>query len=263
MPSNPESPFVVAIPARYASTRLPGKALVEINGRPLIAHVIDRALECGAEEVVVATDDERIGRAAEQAGAGYCMTDPDCASGTDRLAQCAAHLAWPEDRIVVNLQGDEPLLPGRWLDRAAAALDDNPEAMVATLAVTEPDSAAVFDPNVVKLVCDARDFALYFSRAPIPWHRGSFGERPEHLPGGTTWLRHIGVYGYRVRELAWLAQLPPTPTEQAESLEQLRVLEHGGRIHVTRLEEAPPAGVDTGGDLDRVRQLLGAGPRDD
>lgn len=258
MPTNPESPFVVAIPARYSSTRLPGKALVEVAGRPLIAHVIDRALESGAEEVVVATDDERIGRAAEAAGAGYCMTDPDCVSGTDRLAQCAAHLAWPEDRIVINLQGDEPLLPGRWLDRVAAALDDNPEAMVATLAVTEADAGAVFNPNVVKLVCDARDFALYFSRAPIPWHRQAFGADRERLPSDTVWLRHIGVYGYRVRELSWLAELPPTPSEQAESLEQLRVLEHGGRIHVTRLDEAPPPGVDTQEDLERIRKLLQA-----
>lgn len=260
MPTNPESPFVVAIPARYSSTRLPGKALVEVAGRPLIAHVIDRALESGAEEVVVATDDERIGRAAEAAGAGYCMTDPDCVSGTDRLAQCAAHLAWPEDRIVINLQGDEPLLPGHWLDRVAAALDDNPEAMVATLAVTEPDAGAVFDPNVVKLVCDARDFALYFSRAPIPWHRQAFRAGRDRLPPDTTWLRHIGVYGYRVRELGWLAELPPTPVEQAESLEQLRVLEQGGRIHVTRLDEAPPPGVDTQEDLERVRELLQADP---
>lgn len=259
MSSNPESPFVVAIPARHASTRLPGKALVEVAGRPLIAHVIERALESGAEEVVVATDDERIGRAAEAAGAGYCLTDADCASGTDRLAQCAAHLAWPEDRIVINLQGDEPLLPGRWLDRVAAALDDNPDAMVATLAVTEPHADAVFDPNVVKLVCDARDFALYFSRAPIPWHRAAFGDGRDRLPADTAWLRHIGVYGYRVRELAWLAGLPPTPSEQAESLEQLRALEHGGRIHVTRLDEAPPPGVDTEGDLERVRRLLEAG----
>lgn len=259
MPTNPESAFVVAIPARYASTRLPGKALVDVGGRPLIAHVIDRALESGAEEVVVATDDERIGRAAEAAGAGFCLTDPDCVSGTDRLAQCAAHLAWPEERIVINLQGDEPLLPGRWLDRVAAALDDNPEAMVATLAVTEPDADAVFDPNVVKLVCDARDYALYFSRAPVPWHRSSFGGRRGRLPEGTTWLRHVGVYGYRVRELAWLAALAPTPAEQAESLEQLRVLEHGGRIHVTRLDEAPPPGVDTAEDLERVRRRLEAG----
>lgn len=256
MQITPESPFVVAIPARYASTRLPGKALVDVAGRPLIAHVIERALESGAEEVVVATDDERIGRAAEAAGAGYCMTDPDCASGTDRLAQCASHLAWPEDRIVINLQGDEPLLPGRWLVQVANALDENPEAMVATLGVTEPDAAAVFDPNVVKLVCGARDFALYFSRAPIPWHRSSFGPQPGELPSDTSWLRHIGVYGYRVRELTWLAELPPTPAEQAESLEQLRVLENGGRIHVTRLDEAPPPGVDTEQDLQRVRQLL-------
>lgn len=259
MSINLESPFVVAIPARYASSRLPGKPLQDVGGRPLIAHVIERALESSADEVVVATDDERIARAAEAAGAGYCMTGDDCVSGTDRLAQCAAGLAWPEDRIVVNLQGDEPLLPGRWLDRVAAALDENPEAMVSTLAVTETDADAVFDPNVVKLVTDARGFALYFSRAPIPWHRQAFGESRDRLPGDTAWLRHIGVYGYRVRELSWLAELPPTPAEQAESLEQLRALEHGGRIHVSHLDESPPPGVDTPADLDRVRALLKEG----
>lgn len=251
-----DSRFVVAIPARYASSRLHGKPLVEIDGRPLIAHVIERALESQAEEVVVATDDERIGRAAEKAGADYCLTDPDCASGTDRLAQCAARLAWPEERIVVNLQGDEPLLPGRWLDRVAEALDQYPEAMAATLAVAEPNAEAVFDPHVVKVVTDARGFALYFSRAPVPWHRDSFPERPGRLPADGTWLRHIGVYGYRVAELARLAELPPTPAERTESLEQLRVLENGGRIHVSVLDEAPPAGVDTSEDLERVRQLL-------
>lgn len=259
MSSIAQSSFVVAIPARHASSRLPGKPLVDIGGRPLIAHVVERALESGAEEVVVATDDERIGRAAEAAGAGFCLTDADCASGTDRLAQCAARLAWPEERIVVNLQGDEPLLPGRWLDRVAGALDDNPEAMASTLAVAETDAAAVFNPNVVKLVTDARGFALYFSRAPVPWHRDSFGDRPGRLPEEGRWLRHIGVYGYRVAELARLASLPPTPAERAESLEQLRVLEHGGRIHVTVLDESPPPGVDTREDLDRVRRLLDEG----
>lgn len=251
-----ESPFVVAIPARHAATRLPGKPLVEVCGRPLIAHVIERALESGAEEVVVATDDERIGRAAEAAGAGYCLTGTDCASGTDRLAQCAAKLAWPDDRIVVNLQGDEPLLPGRWLDEVAAALDDNPEAMVSTIAVHEPDAEAVFNPNVVKLVRDVRGFALYFSRAPVPWHRDTFAQRPGELPKEGAWLRHIGVYGYRVAELMRLAELDPTPAEQAESLEQLRVLENGGRIHVTVLDETPPPGVDTAEDLERVKQFL-------
>lgn len=254
-----KSPFVVAIPARHASTRLPGKPLVEIAGRPLIAHVIERALESDAEEVVVATDDERIGRAAEAAGAGFCLTGEDCRSGTDRLAQCAARLAWPEERIVVNLQGDEPLLPGRWLNTVAAALDDYPEAMVSTLAVSEPEAAAVFNPNVVKLVTDARGFALYFSRAPIPWHRDTFAHQPDELPRSDRWLRHIGVYAYRVGELARLAEFPPTPAERAESLEQLRVLENGGRIHVTVLDESPPPGVDTPEDVERVERLLQEG----
>jgi len=249
--------FIVGIPARHASTRLPGKPLRTLAGKPLIAHVVERARESGASEVFVATDDERIVEAAEEAGAAVCLTDPECGSGTDRLAQCAERRHWPDESIVVNLQGDEPLLPGRWLQLAATALDGMPGADVATLAAPETDVEAVFDPHVVKVVTDSRGFALYFSRAPIPWHRGAFAGRPGALPRDGAWLRHIGVYAYRVGYLKRLAAMEPAGLERIESLEQLRVLASGGRIHVSVVDEAPPPGVDTEADLQRLEALIG------
>lgn len=251
-----EASFIVGIPARYASQRLPGKPLRELAGKALIAHVIERAKESAAEAVVVAADDERVAEAAREAGAEVCMTDADCASGTDRLAQCAERLGWPDDRIVVNLQGDEPLLPGRWLDRAAGALARHAEAKVATLAVPEHDASAVFNPNVVKVAVDDDGLALYFSRAPVPWHRERFREPPARLPEQGTWFRHVGLYAYRAGYLRELADMTPAVLEQVEQLEQLRVLAAGDRIHVSIVDHAPPAGVDTEEDLARLEALL-------
>jgi 3-deoxy-manno-octulosonate cytidylyltransferase (CMP-KDO synthetase) len=248
MSTSPE--FVVAIPARYASTRLPGKPLRDIDGAPMIVHVVRRAREAGAREVVVATDDARIAQALAPLDVPVCMTDAAHVSGTDRLAECAARCGWRHDTIVVNLQGDEPLAPPSAIAAVARALDRS-GAELATLATPITHAAELFDPNCVKLVRDARGLALYFSRAPIPWHRDAFMHDRVRLPAGP-WLRHIGLYAYRVAALREFAAMPAGSLEQIESLEQLRVLEAGWRIAV-ELTPAPfPAGVDTEADLARV-----------
>ena len=247
--------FRVAIPARYASTRLPGKPLRLLAGRPLIEHVYQRALASGAMAVVIATDDPRIQAAAEGFGATVCMTSPDHPSGTDRLAEVAARLGWPEDAIVVNVQGDEPHLPPALIRQVAAGLADHPDAGIATVCARIADPDELFDPNVVKVTRDAQDYALYFSRAPIPWHRQAFGmgrEGLNALPMERAWFRHIGLYAYRVAVLARYPQLPPAPAERIESLEQLRALWHGVRIYVAEALETPPPGVDTEADLARA-----------
>ena len=248
MSDQPE--FVVAIPARHASTRLPGKPLRLIAGEPMIAHVVRRAREAGALEVVVATDDVRIADALAPLGVKVCMTSEAHTSGTDRLAECAEHCGWAEDRIVVNLQGDEPLAPPSAI-RAAAAMLATSGAQIATLAMPIARSEELFDPNCVKLVRDAQGLALYFSRAPIPWHRDAFSHDRVSLPN-ETWLRHIGLYAYRVASLRAFAAMPPGNLERIESLEQLRVLEAGWRIAVALSPEPFPAGVDTEDDLQRV-----------
>ncbi|MDS4020180.1 MAG: 3-deoxy-manno-octulosonate cytidylyltransferase [Candidatus Competibacter sp.] len=257
--------FRVAIPARYASTRLPGKPLRLLAGRPLLEHVYRRALASGALEVVIATDDPRIRAAAEGFGAAVCMTSPDHPTGTDRLAEVAVRLGWPEDAIVVNLQGDEPRMPPALVRQVAAGLEDHPEAGIATACARIREPAEAFDPNVVKVVRDAGDCALYFSRAPIPWHREAFGAGGEGLtglPAGVVWFRHIGLYAYRVEVLRRYPRLAPAMAEQAESLEQLRALWHGIRIHVTEAAEVPPPGVDTEADLARVAaELEGSGQK--
>lgn len=250
--------FVVAIPARYASTRLPAKPLADIGGRPMIAHVVERARAAGAREVVVATDDARIVGALDGSGIRVCMTRADHASGSDRLAECAAQCGWDDATIVVNLQGDEPLAPAAAIRAVAASLHGN-DALIGTLAAGFEDTATLFDPNCVKVVCDAEGRALYFSRAPIPWARDRLSEdrvSPLPAPG---WLRHIGMYAYRVRSLREFTQLPPGRLERLESLEQLRALEAGWRIQVALTPVPVPAGVDTAEDLQRVRRLLAAG----
>jgi 3-deoxy-manno-octulosonate cytidylyltransferase (CMP-KDO synthetase) len=251
--------FRVVIPARYASTRLPGKPLLPIAGRPMIAHVWDRAVESGASEIVVATDDERIVRAVEIAGGRAMMTSPDHVSGTDRLAEVAQRAGWPDDAVIVNLQGDEPQIPGRLLTDLANNLHTRPTAGVSTLATPIRVAADVWNPNVVKVALDAQSFALYFSRAPIPWVRGQFARDSniDSLPEDLALLRHIGLYGYRVETLRTLARTPPPPVERAESLEQLRALYLGICIHVGIVEEAPGHGVDTSEDLARVATVLG------
>jgi 3-deoxy-manno-octulosonate cytidylyltransferase (CMP-KDO synthetase) len=246
--------FTVAIPARMASTRLPGKPLLPLAGRPMILHVLERALEAGASEVVVATDDPRIAEAVEGRGARVCMTDPALASGTDRLAACARELAWEDRRIVVNLQGDEPLAPPAAISAVAQLLAQD-AAELATLAQPVESSEQLFDPNCVKVVRDARGHALYFSRAPIPWARDAFAHDRLQLSGGH-WLRHIGLYAYRAETLRRFAAMSPGALEQVEALEQLRALEAGWRIAVG-ISPAPfPAGVDTAADLARVEARL-------
>ena len=243
--------FVVAIPARYAASRLPGKPLRLIGGEPLVLHVARRALAAGAEQVWVAADDERIARALDGSGVRIAMTSPDHASGTDRLAECARIAGWSDDTIVVNLQGDEPFAPAAGI-RAAADILESSGAEMATLATPIEDAATLFDPNAVKLVRAADGTALYFSRAPIPWPRDAFMHDRNTLPEGGHWLRHIGLYAYRAGFLQRFAALPPGRLERLESLEQLRVLEAGFRIAVALSPEPFPPGVDTPEDLARA-----------
>lgn len=249
--------FVVAIPARYAASRLPGKPLRLIGNDPLVLHVARRALAAGAGAVWVATDDERIVQALQGTGVQVAMTDPAHASGSDRLAECADIAGWSEDTLVVNLQGDEPFAPAAGIRAVAQALADT-GAEMATLAVPFEDAQTVFDPNAVKLVRNAAGDALYFSRAPIPWHRDGFAASRDALPAGQ-WLRHIGIYAYRAGFLRRYTRLPPGVLEQAESLEQLRVLEAGHRIAVALTPEPFPPGVDTPEDLQRAERLWAAG----
>jgi 3-deoxy-manno-octulosonate cytidylyltransferase (CMP-KDO synthetase) len=247
--------FVVAIPARYASTRLPGKPLAALAGVPMVAHVARRALAAGAREVWVATDDDRIAAALEGFdGVRVAMTRADHASGTDRLAECARQAGWGDEDIVVNLQGDEPFAPAAGIRAVAATLAAS-GAPMATLATPVEDAPTLFDPNVVKLVRNAQGDALYFSRAPIPWHRDAFARSRDALPPGQ-WLRHIGIYGYRAGFLQRFAAMPPGTLEQVESLEQLRVLEAGFRIAVSLSPEPFPPGIDTPEDLARADALM-------
>lgn len=253
-------PFRVVIPARYASTRLPGKPLVDLAGAPMIVRVLERASRSGAEEVIVATDDERVRDAVAAAGGDARMTRPEHPSGSDRIAEVARAAAWPAETIVVNLQGDEPLLPPDLPRRLAEALEANPSAGIATMAVPITEAEEVFAPSAVKTVLDDEGFALTFSRAPIPWAREAFADGPpKELPEGIPFLRHLGLYAYRIGTLQALADSPPSVIERAESLEQLRALSAGVTIHVTVLDEAPPPGIDTPADLERVRRALAEG----
>lgn len=249
--------FRIAIPARYASSRLPGKPLLEIAGKPMLQHVYERAVQCGAEQVVIATDDERIRDAAHSFGADVCMTSNEHPSGTDRLAEVAASMAWADEDIVVNLQGDEPLIPPDLLRVVAAALEGHADAAIATLCTPVRTTAELFDPHVVKVVMDQNGFALYFSRAPIPWDREAFAVTTESLPDDRVHYRHLGIYAYRVGFLRRFAATPACALEQTEVLEQLRALWTGERIHVTAIDEPPGHGVDTAEDLKRVEALLG------
>ncbi|MGH8183945.1 MAG: 3-deoxy-manno-octulosonate cytidylyltransferase [Rhodanobacteraceae bacterium] len=249
--------FIVAIPARYGSTRLPGKPLRLLAGEPLIVHVVRRARAAGAARVVVATDDVRIERALSDSGIEVCMTRADHASGSDRLAECAATLGWPDAAVVVNLQGDEPFAPAVGIRAVAEALVED-AADMATLATPVETAERWFDPNCVKVVRDLRGRALYFSRAPLPWARDALAHDRIHVPEGLQVLRHIGIYAYRAGFLKTFAELPATPLERAESLEQLRALEHGRAIAV-RITPAPfPPGVDTEADLARAERVLAA-----
>ncbi|EAQ97903.1 3-deoxy-manno-octulosonate cytidylyltransferase [Congregibacter litoralis] len=250
--------FIVVIPARYASTRLPGKPLSDIAGKSMLQHVWERAGTSAASEVVIATDDERIEAACADFGARCLMTRADHASGTDRLAEVVEQLGLTEKHIVVNVQGDEPLIPSAVIDQVAGNLQRNPSASMATLCEVITDATVLRDTNAVKVVFDENGRALYFSRATIPWprdHEGSDGEMPEGQ-----WHRHIGIYAYRAGFLKRYSQWQPAPLELTESLEQLRALYKGESIHVEPACAAVPGGIDTPADLDRVRGLF-AQPR--
>ena len=245
--------FHVVIPARYASTRLPGKPLADIGGKPMVVRVLEQARKAGPLSAWVATDDARVVDAVKAAGGDVLMTRADHPSGTDRLAEVVAALGWGDDEIVVNVQGDEPLIDPALIADVARALADTQEAAIATAAHPLHDAAEFFNPNVVKVVCDARDQALYFSRAPIPWARDDFAKSRDLIPAGLPVQRHVGIYAYRVDFLRRYADLAPSPLENWEALEQLRALWHGYRIRVLSVERAPAAGVDTAEDLERVR----------
>lgn len=251
------TPFRIVIPARLQSTRLPDKVLADVGGLPLIAHVVAAARESGAEEVIVATDHERVVDACRAIDVAVEITSPDHACGTDRIWEVADRLGWDDDAIVVNLQGDEPLMPPPLLRLAADLLEQDPGAGIATLCHAIDEVEDWLNPNVVKVVCDARGRAHYFSRAPIPWERDTASLPPRQLPRAGA-MRHVGLYAYRVRVLKAFQRMAPAPTEQTESLEQLRALYHGVPIRVGTVEEAPPRGVDTADDLDWVRRQLGA-----
>lgn len=244
------SSFIVAIPARYASTRLPGKPLALIAGMPMILHVAQRALVAGAREVWVATDDVRIEQALRDSPVRVAMTSTQHASGTDRLAECASIAGWQDDDVVVNLQGDEPFAPADGIACVAQTVRDS-GAGIATLATPITHVDTLLDPNAVKVVRASTGDALYFSRAPVPWPRDAFARDRHTMPEGQ-WLRHIGIYGYRVSALRAFAALPPGRLEQTESLEQLRALEAGWRIAVALAPSHFPPGVDTPEDLQQA-----------
>jgi 3-deoxy-manno-octulosonate cytidylyltransferase (CMP-KDO synthetase) len=255
----PRNPFGVIIPARYASTRLPGKPLIALGGKPMILRVLEVAAQAGAAFSIVATDDTRIADVVTQAGGEAMLTSPDHATGTDRLAEVVRRKQLDPELVVVNLQGDEPNLPAHLVKCAAQALLESPAAHLATLATPLRERCEAFDPNIVKVVTNQAGQALYFSRAPIPWLRGDFtldgtpGASSE-LPNGP-FLRHIGVYAYRVATLLRLSEAKPVALERAESLEQLRALWLGMTIQVATVAEPPAPGVDTAEDAARVSKL--------
>lgn len=248
--------FIVVIPARFASTRLPGKPLADIAGKPMVVRVAEQARKSGALRVVIATDQMDVKAVAEQHGYFALMTRADHAQGTDRIAEVVAQLALADDAIVVNVQGDEPLIDPHLIAKIAQTLADTPDAVIATAAHAITDAEEFFSPNVVKVVCDAKGFAHYFSRAPIPYARDAFTQSNAVLPENFPALRHIGVYAYRASFLKQFTALAPAPAEQIEALEQLRAMYHGFAIavHVTAGALAP--GVDTPADLERVRGLF-------
>lgn len=241
--------FDVLIPARYASTRLPGKPLLDVCGKPLVQWVYERAKSSRADRVLVVTDDERVKQAVEGFGGEVCLTRSDHCSGSDRIAEAVNQLHMPRDRIVVNVQGDEPLIPESLIDKVARLLVTDDHVMVAT-ACHEINSPKEFNnTNVVKVVCNSKGYAMYFSRSPIPWPR-------QISEDGVKGLRHIGIYGYRAGFLREFTRWPQSDTETTEQLEQLRILEHGVPIAVCRAEEPPGAGIDTPEDLEEFRAFV-------
>lgn len=248
--------FKVVIPARYGSSRLPGKPLLNIAAKPMVLHVCDRAKEAGAEQVVVATDDVRILDAVKNYGFDVLMTSPAHESGTERLAEVAQIFQWDNEDIIVNLQGDEPLIPAEYITLVANALAVQSIAGIATLAAEISAAEEIFNPNAVKVVLDKHHYALYFSRAAIPWDRDKF-QQPDNISAReSTYLRHIGMYAYRVSFLQRYVQWESSTLEKVEMLEQLRILWEGEKILVAKVAQAPEAGVDTAEDLLRVEKCL-------
>lgn len=247
----PPSNFHIIIPARYASERLPAKVLADLNAKPLIQHVYERALRCGAQSLTLAVDDARVARVAESFGANLCMTATHHPSGTDRLYEVVEKLQLSDAEIVINIQGDEPLVPPEAIWQLAKAMEEHPDAAMSTLCTPIHSKEDLFNANIVKLVLNQAGYALYFSRAPIPWDRGEFD-----LNKNPYYYRHIGLYAYRVSTLRKYHYWEPSPLEKIESLEQLRILWHGEKIHVSCVENPWPHGVDTPEDLLRLRSLL-------
>jgi len=250
------SAFKVVIPARYGSSRLPGKPLLMIAGKPMVFHVCDRAKEAGAEQIVVATDDRRILDAVNDYGFDAVMTRTTHESGTERLAEVAEIFQWHQDDIIVNLQGDEPLIPAEYISLAAQSLAAQSIAGIATLAAEIVESEEIFNPNAVKVVLDKLNYALYFSRAAIPWDREGFKQQQIGSVKSDTYFRHIGMYAYRVSFLQRYVQWDASALERIEMLEQLRILWEGEKILVAKVAKAPEPGVDTQEDLLRVERSL-------
>ncbi len=248
--------FRVVIPARYASTRLPGKPLLDIAGKPMVVRVAEQAKASGALSVVVATDHEEIAGVVRDHGYHAVMTRPDHASGTDRLAEVVQKEGWGSDEIIVNVQGDEPLISPVLVREVAYNLAGHADAAIATACHAVVDKIEMFNSNVVKVVTDRHGYALYFSRAPIPWARDAFAAGGDVLPDGLPVYRHIGLYAYRASFLEAYAGLESAAIEQCEALEQLRALWHGYKISVAVTETAPAPGVDTDADLQRVRAVF-------
>lgn len=248
--------FSVVIPARFASSRFPGKPLEDIAGLPMIQRVWLQAQKSAAKEVVIATDDQRIYQVCQGFGAQVVMTANNHESGTDRLAEVAQIMGWSADTIVVNVQGDEPLIPPAVVNQVADNLAKHPEAAMATLAEPIEDMASLMNNNVVKVLSDKNGLALTFSRAPLPWARDAFLSQPDVLPEAVPYRRHIGIYAYRAGFLQRFVEWGPCWLELTESLEQLRALWHGEQIHVADAIETPPHGVDTPEDLQRIREIF-------
>lgn len=250
------SDYKIVIPARFGSSRLPGKPLIELAGKPMIQHVYERAVETGVSEIVIATDDQRIFDVAVSFGAKVVMTKVGHENGTERIAEVAFKMGWDDEDVIVNLQGDEPLIPRSLVELTAAGLLDNTEAGMSSLCTPIGCADDAFDPNVVKAVLDNRGFAMYFSRASIPWDRDAYANKLEEITKLAPVYRHIGMYGYRVSFLKQYVNMQPTALEQAECLEQLRALCYGTKIHMSVIDQSPGHGVDTHDDVARVEQLL-------
>lgn len=248
--------YKIVIPARFASTRLPGKPLIKLAGKPMIQHVYERARATGVEDIVIATDDERIEAVAKEFGAEVVMTSPDHENGTERIAEVARLKGWSQDSVIVNLQGDEPLIPQSLIELTAQGLINNPEAGMSSLCTPLSVDSDAFSPNVVKVVLDKQSFAMYFSRASIPWDRDSYSGGLNNMTQKMPVYRHIGMYGYRVSFLNQYSQMDACALEATESLEQLRALWYGVKIHMSVIEQAPSHGVDTLDDVKRVEHEL-------